>query len=206
MSFIFFLFQVVIISLSGVMAPGPITAVTIGVGTKSPHAGALVAVGHGIVEFPLMFMMFLGLGYIFDSPYVKMGIFILGGIFLLFIGAGMLRSMKKTKEISENSSKLPIISGIMLSAGNAFFIIWWATIGASLISKAVAFGLTGFLIFAVVHWLCDFSWYYILSTVSFRGRKILGMKFQRSVFGISGTFLLFFGVLFIRDGFKLWLG
>lgn len=37
------------ISLSGVMAPGVITAATLAAGTRNPHAGALVAVGHGIV-------------------------------------------------------------------------------------------------------------------------------------------------------------
>ena len=57
-----FLLEAVLVSLSGVMAPGPITAVTIGKGSDSPHAGALVAVGHGIVEFPLMIAIFYGFG------------------------------------------------------------------------------------------------------------------------------------------------
>jgi threonine/homoserine/homoserine lactone efflux protein len=206
MEFLFFLFEVVVISLSGVMAPGPITAVTIGAGTKSPHAGALVAVGHGIVEFPLMFIMFYGFGYIFDWPLVRMGILIAGGIFLLFMGAGMLRGMKHVGEIIAKTSKLPVISGIALSAGNAFFLLWWATIGVTLISKAVTFGMLGFAIFAVVHWSCDFIWFYILSAASFKGGKFMGVKFQRAVFGVSGSLLLFFGVLFIWDGFKLWLG
>ena len=206
MSFIFFLFEVVIISLTGVMAPGPIMAVTLGSGTKSPHAGALVAIGHGIVEFPLMLLIFFGLGYIFESIYVRMGILLFGGLFLLFMGAGMLRSMKQAEEFSGSASKLPILSGIVLSAGNAFFLLWWATIGVTLISKAVTFGMIGFIIFAVVHWSCDFIWFYLLSAASFKGGAFLGLKFQRAVFGVSGMFLLFFGVLFIWDGFKLWLG
>jgi len=31
------------------MAPGPITAMTLSKGAKSPHAGAIIALGHGIV-------------------------------------------------------------------------------------------------------------------------------------------------------------
>jgi len=58
MALLNFLFTAVVISLSGVMAPGPITAVTIGKGSKSPYAGALIAIGHGIVEFPLMVAIF----------------------------------------------------------------------------------------------------------------------------------------------------
>ena len=68
---ILFLFQAMIISLSGVMAPGPITAATIAAGTKSRHSGALIAVGHGIVEFPLMFLILAGIGIIFESPLQK---------------------------------------------------------------------------------------------------------------------------------------
>jgi threonine/homoserine/homoserine lactone efflux protein len=43
-----FLLEAVLISLSGVIAPGPVTAVTVSKGTKSPHAGAIIALGHGI--------------------------------------------------------------------------------------------------------------------------------------------------------------
>ena len=81
MPFLLFLVQTVIISLSGVMAPGPITAVTVGTGTKSPHAGVLVALGHGIVEFPLMLFIFFGLGFVLSLGYVRMAIFSLGGCF-----------------------------------------------------------------------------------------------------------------------------
>jgi len=49
-----FLLEAALISLSGVLAPGPMTAVTVGEGTRSPHAGAWIAVGHGIIEIPLM--------------------------------------------------------------------------------------------------------------------------------------------------------
>ena len=204
MAFAIFLVEVVIVSLSGVMAPGPITAATVGSGTKSPHAGALVAVGHGIVEFPLMLFIFFGLGYVLDSLYVKMAIFLLGGFFLLFMGSGMLRSMKHVSYISGRNVEVPLLAGILLSLGNAYFLVWWATVGATLISKAVAFGLIGFLVFAVIHWLCDFIWYYILSAVSYKGGNLLGIKFQRTVFGICGIFLLVFGVLFIRNGLLLW--
>ena len=82
MSYALFLIQAVIISLSGVMAPGPITAATVGSGTRSPHAGALVAFGHGIVEFPLMLFIFFGLGHVLGLDSVKTVIFSLGGAFL----------------------------------------------------------------------------------------------------------------------------
>ena len=46
-----FFVSVVLISLSGVLMPGPLFAVTLKKAAKSKTAGALIAVGHGIVEF-----------------------------------------------------------------------------------------------------------------------------------------------------------
>ncbi len=57
--FYLFLGSVILISLSGVLMPGPLFAVTLKKASKSKVAGALIAVGHGIVEFPLMFADFL---------------------------------------------------------------------------------------------------------------------------------------------------
>ena len=59
MVLLLFLGQVVVISLSGVMAPGPVTAAAIGMGARSRYAGMLLAIGHGIVEFPLMILIVL---------------------------------------------------------------------------------------------------------------------------------------------------
>ena len=179
---------------------------TVGSGAKSPHAGALVAFGHGIVEFPLMLFVFFGLGYVLGLEPVKIVIFALGGVFLLFMGIDMLRSLKNAGAVTNANTGKPLAAGIMLSLGNAYFLIWWATVGATLISKAVAFGLLGFLVFAVVHWLCDFVWFYILSAVSYRGGNLLGVKFQKAVFGICGVFLLIFGIKFIGDAAKVWMG
>jgi len=66
-----FLLEAVLISLSGVIAPGPVTAVTVGKGTKSPHAGAIIALGHGVVEIPLVILILYGFGDILKITYIK---------------------------------------------------------------------------------------------------------------------------------------
>ena len=115
MTLLTFLLQAGIISLSGVMAPGPLTAVTMGKGMKSPHAGALIA-------------------------------------------------------------------------------------------RSVGFGTTGFVLFAVLHWTCDFVWCYFLSALSFKGGQFFGRWFQRAVFLACGGLLLFFGVRLMVDGVRELIG
>jgi len=198
-----FLLEAVLISLSGVMAPGPITAVTVSKGTKSPHAGAIIALGHGVVEIPLMILILYGFGEILKILYIKAIIGLLGGLFLLKMGLGLLKGIKQTKIDSSKNPHSPLMAGIILSLANPYFLIWWATIGSILIFRSITFGLFGFAIFMVLHWSCDFFWCYFLSALSFKGGQFFGKRLQQVLFLICGIFLLFFSSKFIYDAAKI---
>lgn len=198
-----FLIEAVLISLSGVMAPGPITAVTLSKGTKSPHAGAIIALGHGIVEIPLMILILYGFGEILKIPYIKVIIGLLGGLFLLKMGLNLLQGVKQSKINSSNNTRSPLMAGIILSLANPYFLIWWATIGSILIFRSITFGLLGFAIFMILHWSCDFFWCYFLSALSFKGGQFFGKRLQQILFVICGIFLLFFSAKFIFDAAKI---
>ncbi len=198
-----FLLEAVLISLSGVMAPGPITAVTVSKGTKSPHAGAIIALGHGIVEIPLMILILYGFGEILKILYIKAIIGLLGGLFLLKMGLGLLKGIKQAKIDSSNDPHSPLMAGIILSLANPYFLIWWATIGSILIFRSITFGLLGFAVFMVLHWSCDFFWCYFLSALSFKVGQFFGKRLQQVLFLICGIFLLFFSAKFIYDAAKI---
>jgi threonine/homoserine/homoserine lactone efflux protein len=206
MSFSAFLLEAVAISLSGVMAPGPVTSVVVGKGSESPHAGALVAVGHGIVELPLTMAVFFGVGQLLELPYTQAAIAVVGGLFLLWMGIDMLRSLRQTPVEDVQSAHSPLVAGILLSVGNPYFLVWWATVGAALIARSVRFGLGGFLAFGVAHWTCDLVWDYGLSVLSFKGGQILGARFQRGIHLLCGACLIFFGGRFVLDGALTLLG
>lgn len=200
MAIITFLIEAVLVSLSGVLAPGPITSVSVGYGSENPRAGAWIAVGHGLVEFPVMIGVFLGVGVVMEIHWVRTAIALLGGIFLLYMGIGMLRGIRQDVVAGSVSSRSPLAAGALLSVGNPYFLIWWATVGAGLILRSREFGLLGFAAFAVSHWLCDLGWDTFLSTLSFRGGQFFGRKFQQVVFSLSGCFLLFYSGKLLLEG------
>ena len=195
-----FLLQVIVISLSGVMAPGPVTAATLAVGTRSRHGGALIAVGHGLVEFPLVVLIMVGMDRILALGPVQVGIGLVGGVVLIAMGAAMLRSLGK-KSVSETRyvKQNAVYTGVLLSVGNPYFLLWWATVGIVLARNAKELGALAFVIFALVHWLCDLVWLELLSWSSFRGSRVFGEKLQRIVLVVCGTVLLIFGGKFIYD-------
>jgi threonine/homoserine/homoserine lactone efflux protein len=199
MSFPAFLLVAAVTSLSGVMAPGPVTAVTIGKGSRSPHAGAWIAVGHGIVEIPLMVLLALGIGPFLADPRLRAVLGFLGGLFLIYTAVGLLRGIRRDSVAAPPYAGSPLAAGVMLTLGNPYFFFWWATVGAALILKSWAFGVLGFLALCLAHWLCDFVWGYFLSAVSFAGGYFFGKGFQRAVFGVCGAALLAFGGWFLCD-------
>src|SRR3990172_4007256 len=90
-----FLLSTIAISLSGVMAPGPITAATLAAGARSRHAGALIALGHAVVEMPLILFLAAGIGGFLASPAAKIGLGFAGGAVLLLMGAQLLANLRR---------------------------------------------------------------------------------------------------------------
>jgi threonine/homoserine/homoserine lactone efflux protein len=199
----FFLFKVVGISLSGVMAPGPVTAVTIAMGKRKPLAGALIAVGHGIVEFPLMILIVMGIDEVLKLPAAQIVIGLAGGAFLLTMATGMIRDLSSGgRQQAARAAGSPVIAGIVLSVGNPYFLFWWATVGLGLASEVSGLGALAFALFAVVHWLCDFVWLCALSVASYKGSTLLSERRQTQVLLVCATALRFFGVCFVVDAVR----
>jgi len=198
LSLLSFLFKVIVVSLSGVMAPGPVTAAAIAKGQRQRFAGALIAVGHGIIEFPLMVLIILGMDKLLKSLTTQIIIGLAGGAFLLFMAVQMLRNSRKTDYTPETSYKAgPVLTGFLLSAGNPYFLLWWASVGLALATEATQMGIWAFALFAVVHWLCDLVWLELLSWTSFKGSALLGPQTQRIILLVCSLALLCFGLYFI---------
>jgi len=198
-----FLLEAVLVSLSGVMAPGPITSVTVGLGSENPRAGAWVAVGHGLVEIPLMIAVYFGVGAVVDRPGIQAGISLVGGAFLIYLGWGLLRSLRISEVEAGRTDRSPLAAGALLSLGNPYFLIWWATVGAALILRSVSFGWIGFALFAAAHWLCDLIWDTTLGVLSFQGGQFFGRRFQQAAFALSGGFLIFYSLKLLLDAVRL---
>ncbi len=199
MSLLLFLSNVLVISLTGALAPGPVTAAAIGMGSGSRFAGLFMALGHGMVEFPLMLLLLLGVGRVLKRPSMSMLIGLAGGGFLIFLAVQMFQGLGSSgAEQAQPTGGSPLTAGILLSAGNPYFLVWWATVGLTLITTArTMFGLWAFGLMALVHWSCDLIWLTVLSWASFKGSVLLGPTGQRVVLAVCAATMLGFGLYFI---------
>jgi threonine/homoserine/homoserine lactone efflux protein len=207
MALVLFLIQVFIISISGAMQPGPVTATAITMGTRNRWAGSLLAVGHGIVEFPLMVLIIFGLGAIFQKTSAQIIIGIAGGLALLYMAYGMFKTASHPVDIQAGAKKdKPILAGIIFTVSNPFFLVWWATVGLGLATNATKFGLYAFVLFAIVHWLVDLLWVTALSLASFHGTTLFGPKVQQRVMQVCAAAMLLFGLKFFFKAGSMFLG
>lgn len=198
MALLFFLAQVFIISITGALQPGPVTATAITMGTRNRWAGTLMAIGHGIIEFPLMVVIVLGVGMYFKMPKVQIAIGLAGGVFLILMGIQSILSLRTEAEVEPKSlDGKPVLAGIILSAGNPYFLLWWATVGLALATEATKWGIWAFALFALTHWSVDLIWLQVLSWASFKGSTLLGRHGLRAVLVFCSAALLGFGLYFI---------
>jgi threonine/homoserine/homoserine lactone efflux protein len=229
MNLLLFLFQVFVISISGAMQPGPVTATAITMGARNRWAGVLLAVGHGIIEFPLMLLIILGLGSLFQKPATQITIGLIGGLVLIYMAYSMFKSASASvipaqpvlslpKEAAQspkggihsspssttqhstlNTKSSPVLAGILLTASNPYFLIWWATVGLALATRATQFGLHAFVLFAVTHWLVDLLWVTALSFAAFHGTSLLGPKSQTIILKFCAAAMLLFALFFLYN-------
>lgn len=191
-----FLLSAVGISLSGVMLPGPLTAATIAKGYREQNAGIFIALGHAVIELPLMALVYFGFAHFFTSPEVKRAIGLAGGLMLIAMGFMLLWNIRKAQAKAAELPYNSLVTGIVMTGVNPYFFLWWATIGIALIATAAQFGIWALVIFAVVHWSCDLVWEQFVSMSVFRTRHLWTQRVQRIVFGICAAVLVGFGVWF----------
>jgi threonine/homoserine/homoserine lactone efflux protein len=203
LSLLIFLVQVFIISLSGALQPGPVTATALAIGSRNRYAGLELALGHAIIELPLMIIITMGIGRILESVRIQMAIGFAGGLLLLIMAVQMWITAAKTNAAAaEPRTDRPILAGLVLTVGNPYFLLWWATIGLKLATDAKEFGIWAFPLFAIVHWLCDGMWLHVLSWTSFKGARLLGPKSQKITLWICGAAMLLFAGKFILDAVR----
>ena len=187
-----------VIALSGAMMPGTLLTVAISESSKrGVLAGPLLILGHGILEVVLLVALFMGMAPLFKEAWFFIFISIAGGSILLWMAAGMFRSLPSltlSLEPGDEKSGNIILTGILMSAANPYFIIWWATIGLGYILQSGEYGLAGILSFFSGHILADLTWYTIISTAVGKGRSFFSDKVYRGIIGCCAGFLVLFSV------------
>lgn len=203
-----------LISLSGALSPGPLTALAISEGVRAGRwAGTGLALGHALVEIPLAFAIAYGLSEWLRRPLVGALVALIGAVVLLWLGYGLVAGTLRGQLSLAAAAVAPapaalrfghVPGGVIFTLTNPYWSLWWATLGASYIARVTAVNGSVFAVggLALAHWLTDLGWLGGLSLLVGSGRKLFGERGYRVVLLVCGVFLLVFGVYFASVGVK----
>ncbi len=200
-----FAVTVILITVSGALAPGPLFFVTISQGAKTgTKSGLMFSIAHTLIEFTLVMLLALGLLSVANEPAVRLAVGVAGGVVLLIFGAMQIRG--SFSHISDEVKPRPLTNRKLLLIGlaftglNPYFIIWWLTIGANVILLSLEFaGLVGVVLMYFCHVWVDYAWLTLIASFAKRGAKILRLKWYRVMMAVFGAVLIYFGLYFLVD-------
>jgi threonine/homoserine/homoserine lactone efflux protein len=209
-----FAIEVVFLSASGVLSPGPLFFANLIYGSRQGFRGGIkMASGHTIVELPIILMLSFGLFHfsvtsVAHNATLK-SIGLLGGITIVVFSMLQIRSVViREKNRSPGNlidrtkyslSNKPILNGMIFSLLNPFFIVWWFTVGLKIISDSISiFGIVlGGLAVFIFHIWMDYVWLGGTSFLVQKGVSILDVRFYNIfLLGLS-VLLVIFGLYWI---------
>ena len=218
MSIADFVAEVILISASGVLFPGPLFVANLIYGSRTGiHAGYRIALGHAVIEFPLIITIGLSLfgfsNFIFTNQSIRI-IGILGGAAIIYFSIFQIYDLtKKRTSTQENknennrsyycnlgSKRIPLrgpfIIGIVFTAFNPFFLAWWITVGIKLVSDSISlFGIgLGIVLLFLIHVWMDFAWLGLTSSLIYRGKSIIKSKYYYLSVRCLSVILVLYGL------------
>jgi len=195
------------IGLLGAMMPGPLLIYTV---NESLHrgkwTGALVILGHALVEIVIFVLLALGLLSFLNNLWFQKWIYIIGGLAMILMAFHSARSInERIKQGIKKSKRGLVAGGIFFTAFNPGFPIWWATAGMSMLLEGLRLmGYLGMITILIGHWVADLAWFLFVSmTTSKTSGLIYEKNWYRSIRAILSVALLAIGLYFLKTGLQL---
>lgn len=199
-----------IVALSGALMPGPLLAVTIRHASRRGFAAApLLVLGHAVLEAGMLCLLLFGMAEWLRGEAAAALIALAGSVALLSMATGMAREVRTLRfepgtarcaggdaDAAPGGWLRPVIDGVVTSASNPYWLVWWATIGLGYLLIARGQGAAGVLAFFGGHILADAAWYLFVGSTVSAGRGRFTDRAYRAVVVACAAFLAFFALSF----------
>jgi len=202
-----------IVALSGALMPGPLLAITISESARRGFwAGPRLMAGHAILELGLIAILVTGLRVFLEHELVEPVVGLVGGIILLGIGLTTLATVRRriviptAGEAGRDTGRTSVLTGIVGSISNPYWLIWWVTIGTTYLLWSLSLGVWGVATFFTGHILADIVWYCTVAFVIASGRKWFNDRVYRGLLAFCGLALLAVGGYFLVSAIVYFTG
>jgi threonine/homoserine/homoserine lactone efflux protein len=172
------------ISLAG--PPGSVNSIIANESLKSRIHGMGVGFGAMTADLTFFIIVYLTNGIINEN--ILKVVYIIGGLFMLYLGISVLRSKMLSKTRKGN-----YFIGLSMGLTNPFQIIWWFTAGFFLLKELSIFSVTG-LFSGIIIWIFVFP--YVIWRFGTGYEKYIKLASAAIIFGFA-IYILYAGTLLI---------
>ena len=192
------------VGISAALIPGPMMFAAIGISLKKGwRSGASVFIGHALVELAIFVLILVGIASFINETMMSY-LSIAGGLIMVLFGLVIVKSAKdaSTMDISTSKSRFnlslnPIYAGVLTSALNPPFVIWWLAAGAAIILQEYLIGIFAVVAFIIGHWIADLGFLVAVSSSFSKGKELISNRTRKKVLYFCGGFLMIFGLWFL---------
>jgi threonine/homoserine/homoserine lactone efflux protein len=187
-----------LIGLTGALAPGPTLVATVTASIRGGWTtGPKVTLGHIVIEALVALLILAGVATVVQG-YTHL-IAAIGGCALIGFGLLTIRgaSTASLHQGPADSAQGPVLAGLLTSAANPFFWIWWLSVGSGFLLDQLSTGILAVTVFMAGHWAADLGWFTAVSTGVYRGGEVLPEPAYRMVLRGCGVLLVLFGCYYL---------
>ncbi len=193
--------RTLLITPSGALSPGPLSAMAVALGAKlGPVGGLAEALGHTLFELPYVALLVRGFTKVEGviKRYEKyLALFVV--VFLAWFALGLVQDAirvaggRVSVSVSAAGGSLvdAVIAGIVLTGGNVYFLLWWLTVGLPLIQDAARLGAKGFTAMYASHVWMDYAWLALLAFGGGLARLLNPILYSAMLTALAVVLLMF---------------
>ena len=184
--------------LSGAMLPGPLFLYTVSEAFHRGHlVGIKIALGHLMLEACFVALVIVSLHDWLVSMTFRTVVAWVGGIGLVIMGGLILAKLRRLS-LSRRAQVAfqfgPFVGGAFFSIASPGFLLWWATIGASVFLQGALWGMAGVAMVATGHAVADLLWCWFVALTVERGRPYCSDRLYRAIMACIALWLIGLGV------------
>ncbi len=187
------------ISLAAPIGPSGVAVIQNGL-TRGFLRAFITGVGVTMADATYLLLVYFGLSSFISFPLIKILIWALGALVLLYLGAQSLREAAQSVDLDRAmvpATRNPLLVGYLVNISNPIAIVWWLGVFGSLLGTAANGATkTSALLSSSTILIGILLWHSTMSLLTQWGKRILNEKTAKYIAGIAGLALVLFGLRF----------
>ncbi|MCC6020698.1 MAG: LysE family translocator [Thermoproteaceae archaeon] len=191
---------VLVITPSGALSPGPLTAAAVALGSsRGWRAGLAVATGHAAFELPYVMALSYALAAL-DVGRLRIPLSLAASAAIFLFACLLVRDAVRVLRGAgvipggQPGALGPFLAGLALTALNPYFLLWWASVALPLVARLGACPPHVFAAVYAAHVWVDYLWLSLMALLGSSARRALSARGYAAFLAAMAAVLAYFGV------------